>query len=188
MARTVVVGGGAAGIAAARALHDAGEAVLLVEAGARLGGRALTWRLALPDWGVGSGFHAGPSAPPAPGISATSLSPTTSVTPFTSVTPAEAGVFPGAGETHPNGKIPAFAGMTGAGGVTGGGAGMTGGRGRTVTVDAGCGWLHSAARNPWTAIAERNRLRHRPRLTQLGRAMVRPRLPAGRTARVRRGL
>lgn len=26
----------------------------------------------------------------------------------------------------------------------------------SVTVDAGCGWLHSAARNPWTAIAERS--------------------------------
>ena len=38
MARTVVIGGGAAGIAAARTLHDAGHDVLLVEASDRLGG------------------------------------------------------------------------------------------------------------------------------------------------------
>ena len=44
---TVVVGGGAAGIAAARALHDAGAEVLLVEAGDRLGGRAHSLRLPL---------------------------------------------------------------------------------------------------------------------------------------------
>ncbi|MFV3517289.1 hypothetical protein ACNJD8_22015, partial [Mycobacterium tuberculosis] len=25
---------------------------------------------------------------------------------------------------------------------------------RTITVDAGCGWLHSAKRNPWPQIAE----------------------------------
>jgi monoamine oxidase len=36
----VIVGGGAAGIAAARKLHDAGMAILLVEARPRLGGRA----------------------------------------------------------------------------------------------------------------------------------------------------
>ncbi|WP_380787178.1 flavin monoamine oxidase family protein [Sphingomonas sp. R86521] len=71
MVGTVVIGGGAAGIAAARALHDAGEDVLLVEASDRLGGRA----------------HS----------------------------------------------------------VTLDGLGM---------VDHGCGWLHSAARNPWTDIAE----------------------------------
>lgn len=70
MARTVVIGGGAAGIAAAQRLHDAGEEVLLVEASNRLGGRARSATLA--------GF----------------------------------------------------------------------------TVDLGCGWLHSARRNPWTAIAE----------------------------------
>ena len=40
MVRTVVIGGGAAGIAAARMLHDAGQEVLLVEANDRLGGRA----------------------------------------------------------------------------------------------------------------------------------------------------
>jgi monoamine oxidase len=70
--RTVVVGGGAAGIAAARTLHDASRQVLLVEAGERLGGRARS--LALPEIGA--------------------------------------------------------------------------------TVDLGCGWLHSARRNPWTRIAE----------------------------------
>ncbi|MEG8030557.1 FAD-dependent oxidoreductase [Sphingomonas aurantiaca] len=40
MARTVVIGGGASGIAAARTLHDAGHDVVLVEASDRLGGRA----------------------------------------------------------------------------------------------------------------------------------------------------
>ena len=40
--RIVVIGGGAAGIAAARALHDAGRDVLLIEAQDRLGGRAHT--------------------------------------------------------------------------------------------------------------------------------------------------
>ena len=74
MVGTVVIGGGAAGIAAARALHDAGEDVLLVEASERLGGRARSVRLA--DVGV--------------------------------------------------------------------------------TVDFGCGWLHSAERNPWAKIAERD--------------------------------
>ncbi|WP_375392342.1 flavin monoamine oxidase family protein [uncultured Sphingomonas sp.] len=69
---TVVIGAGAAGIAAARRLHDAGREVLLVEAGDRLGGRAHTVTL---------------------------------------------GGYP---------------------------------------VDLGCGWLHSARRNPWTAIAERD--------------------------------
>ncbi|WP_230481514.1 flavin monoamine oxidase family protein [Sphingomonas sp. Leaf21] len=69
--RTVVIGGGAAGIAAARTLHDAGAEVLLIEAADRLGGRARSVRL-------------------------------------------------------PTGHV----------------------------VDHGCGWLHSARRNPWTAIAE----------------------------------
>jgi len=72
--RTVVIGGGAAGIAAARTLHDAGEDVLLVEAKDRLGGRAHTVPLAF------------------------------------------------GGNVYP--------------------------------VDFGCGWLHSAKRNPWTAIGE----------------------------------
>lgn len=50
MTRTVVIGGGAAGIAAARTLHDAGREVLLVEAGDRLGGRARS--LSLPELGA----------------------------------------------------------------------------------------------------------------------------------------
>lgn len=76
----VVVGGGAAGIAAARALWDARVEVLLVEAGDRLGGRAHSVAFSLPP----------------------------------AVMPAGA-----------------------------------------VTVDAGCGWLHSAKRNPWTELARR---------------------------------
>jgi len=76
MTRTVIIGAGAAGIAADRALRDAGREVLLLEATDRLGGRARSVALALPS-------------------------------------------------------------------------------GRGVTVDHGCGWLHSARRNPWTAIAER---------------------------------
>ncbi|RXD07202.1 FAD-dependent oxidoreductase [Sphingomonas sp. UV9] len=87
MVGTVVIGGGAAGIAAARTLHDAGKDVLLIEASDRLGGRARSLPLRTlfsreggsPDW------------------------------------------------------VPAFAGKH---------------------VDAGCGWLHSAKRNPWTPIAE----------------------------------
>ena len=67
----VIVGGGAAGVAAARRLHDAAVACLLVEARPRLGGRA---------WTVTESGH---------------------------------------------------------------------------SLDLGCGWLHSAERNPWTAIAER---------------------------------
>ena len=85
--RTVVIGGGAAGIAAARTLHDAGQDVLLVEASDRLGGRAHSLALA-------------------------------------SLFPREGG--------GPD-WTPAFAGEY---------------------VDAGCGWLHSAQRNPWTSIAD----------------------------------
>jgi monoamine oxidase len=66
----VIVGGGAAGVAAARRLHEAGVGCLILEARDRLGGRAWT---------------------------------------------VEAGGFP---------------------------------------VDLGCGWLHSADRNPWRAIAD----------------------------------
>lgn len=73
---TLVIGAGAAGIAAARTLHDAGDDVLLVEAADRVGGRARSVTLTLP---------------------------------FT---------------------------------------------GETITVDHGCGWLHSALRNPWRRIAE----------------------------------
>ena len=67
---TVVIGGGAAGIAAAHRLHEAGVPCLLIEARGRLGGRAFT-------------------------------------------------------EVH--GGFP---------------------------LDLGCGWLHSADRNPWVAVAE----------------------------------
>ncbi len=66
----IVVGAGAAGIAAARRLHDAGQRVIVLEARARIGGRAWTQR---------------------------------------------AGGFP---------------------------------------LDLGCGWLHSADRNPWSEIAQ----------------------------------
>src|SRR5271170_2531761 len=68
----VVVGGGAAGVAAARRLCDAGVDCLIVEARARLGGRAWT--------------------------------------------------------------------VTDASGVA---------------LDLGCGWLHSADRNPWVAVAQK---------------------------------
>ena len=73
-ADAIVVGAGAAGIGAARRLHDAGCDVLLIEASDRVGGRAYSERLVLPEGG-------------------------------------------------------------------------------DVTVDLGCGWLHSAGRNPWVAIA-----------------------------------
>jgi monoamine oxidase len=69
MVGTVVIGGGAAGIAAARRLHDAGHDVLVIEARDRLGGRAFSF------------VHLGQA------------------------------------------------------------------------LDLGCGWLHSAKRNPWTEIA-----------------------------------
>ena len=106
MVGTVVVGGGAAGIAAARRLHDAGEDVLLVEAGNRLGGRAHSLRLS----------DLQRAASPIP--FALSLSKGLS-TPQT-------GASTGSARTD-----------------------------REAVLDAGCGWLHSAGRNPWTAIAER---------------------------------
>jgi monoamine oxidase len=71
---TVIIGGGAAGIAAGRRLNDAGVKCLIVEARPRLGGRA--WTVTDP-----SGFP----------------------------------------------------------------------------IDLGCGWLHSADRNPWVAVAEEQR-------------------------------
>ncbi|WP_375382153.1 flavin monoamine oxidase family protein [uncultured Sphingomonas sp.] len=74
----VVIGGGAAGIAAARMLHDAGRDVLLLEAKDRLGGRAHTVTL----------------------------------------------------DVH----------------------------GRSIAMDCGCGWLHSAQRNPWTGLAQAHSL------------------------------
>lgn len=101
MVGTVVIGGGAAGIAAARRLHDAGHDVLLVEAKDRLGGRAYSVRLTLP--------------------------------------PPTGGATGGENERSSDRNIPPSAGATDG-----------------VTVDYGCGWLHSARRNPWTAIADRN--------------------------------
>lgn len=88
--RTVVIGGGAAGIAAARRLHDAGAEVLLVEAGSRLGGRARSVAVETLTGGERLSSRA-----------------------------------PDRAEGQP-------------------------------AIDLGCGWLHSAGRNPWTAIAERS--------------------------------
>jgi monoamine oxidase len=102
----VVVGGGAAGIAAARRLRDAGEDVLLVEAGDRLGGRARSVPLA--DLFAAPPFARSLSTGGSPQQSRTSADPA-----------------------------------------------LTDG-GRALAVDAGCGWLHSAGRNPWTAIAARD--------------------------------
>ncbi|WP_267380378.1 MULTISPECIES: NAD(P)/FAD-dependent oxidoreductase [unclassified Sphingomonas] len=76
-ADVVVIGAGAAGIAASRALRDAGRDVLLVEAKDRIGGRAHSMALSTPPGAAGP-----------------------------------------------------------------------------MRVDRGCGWLHSARRNPWTTIAE----------------------------------
>ena len=114
MGDTVVVGGGAAGIAAARRLWDEGAQVLLLEAGDRLGGRAYSIPLD--------------------------------------------GLLPCSGPTSPlDEKLeplvpPSW--MSGPGNKSG----VTGGPGPRLpaTVDLGCGWLHSAKRNPWTVIAEHN--------------------------------
>ena len=106
MVGTVVVGGGAAGIAAARRLYDAGEDVLLVEAGNRLGGRAHS--LLVSELQSQSPFALSPSKGSLPSQ------------PQTSTGTARTDV------------------------------------GRALAVDAGCGWLHSAGRNPWTTIAERD--------------------------------
>ena len=125
---TVVVGGGAAGIAAARALHDAGAEVLLVEAGDRLGGRARSVRLSLDG-----------RLAPAP--------LTASPRPHT-VIPAQAGISRLADASLLPKKTPAYAGVTTLADAPNGTSD------RTITVDAGCGWLHSAKRNPWTRIAE----------------------------------
>lgn len=94
-ADAIVIGAGAAGIAAARHLHDAGVDVLLVEAGDRVGGRArsITVPLSLPR------------------------------------RRPEPGMRPGVADFRPP-------------------------PGKQVTVDLGCGWLHSAKRNPWTALAD----------------------------------
>ncbi|KQN14620.1 flavin monoamine oxidase family protein [Sphingomonas sp. Leaf30] len=85
--RTVVIGGGAAGIAAARTLHDAAQDVLMVEANDRLGGRAHS--LSVDDL-----------------------------------------------LSSERDKLDANVALAGS------------------RLDAGCGWLHSARRNPWTGIAE----------------------------------
>ena len=53
---TLVIGGGAAGIAAARHLHDAGADVLLIEAKPRLGGRAHSLPLAGGTIDLGCGW------------------------------------------------------------------------------------------------------------------------------------
>jgi monoamine oxidase len=110
MGRTVVIGGGAAGIAAARRLHDAGVDVLLVEAGDRLGGRAHSIPLRHPGLVPGAAPRQGErlEAPARP-------APTDESRTFSA----------------------------------------TDGADRAVAIDLGCGWLHSARRNPWTAIAER---------------------------------
>ena len=123
--RTVVVGGGAAGIAAARRLHDAGAEVLLIEAGDRLGGRGLSLRLRQPEPLLRRSEGSAPLKRPRLSIPLSRHSvgsgwDTSLDTPLTFSDWAAAGKAP---------------------------AGMT--------VDAGCGWLHSARRNPWTAIAER---------------------------------
>jgi len=115
MVGTVVIGGGAAGIAAARRLHDAGEDVLLVEAGDRLGGRACSLSLgamvAQPDRLPGAAAHGSAMAGPRAKIA----------------------------------RLPSDGGETATSPpwVT-----------SDAMVDLGCGWLHSAGRNPWTAIAE----------------------------------
>jgi monoamine oxidase len=104
MVGTVVIGGGAAGIAAARTLWNAGEDVLLVEAADRLGGRARSVSIPLSQI----------------------------------ATPAQARVFQGSRAEKPDRNTPAF----------------SEGTNRRAVVDEGCGWLHSARRNPWTDIAE----------------------------------
>jgi len=96
-ADVIVVGAGAAGIAAARRLYEAGLDVLLVEAADRIGGRAHSRILPLPSV---------PRRRPGP-----------------SVGPVVTGPRPSPG--------------------------------KEVVVDLGCGWLHSARRNPWTTLAER---------------------------------
>ncbi|MDB5711884.1 MAG: FAD-dependent oxidoreductase [Sphingomonas bacterium] len=56
MVGTVVIGGGAAGIAAARRLHDAGHDVLIIEARDRLGGRALSFSHESQAFDLGCGW------------------------------------------------------------------------------------------------------------------------------------
>lgn len=56
MVGTVVIGGGAAGIAAARHLHDAGHDVLIIEARDRLGGRAFSFEHRRRAFDLGCGW------------------------------------------------------------------------------------------------------------------------------------
>ena len=56
MVGTVVIGGGAAGIAAARRLDDAGHDVLIIEARDRLGGRALSFSYHGQTFDLGCGW------------------------------------------------------------------------------------------------------------------------------------
>ncbi|USU09560.1 FAD-dependent oxidoreductase [Sphingomonadaceae bacterium OTU29MARTA1] len=120
MVGTVVIGGGAAGIAAARCLQDAGEDVLLVEAGDRLGGRAYSVTLQ-------SLFNI--CGKPARGPESASRS----------AEEQEARAAP-LGTGQPDNMSGATKDV----------------RPWEPTIDLGCGWLHSADRNPWTAIAERD--------------------------------
>jgi monoamine oxidase len=106
-ADVIIVGAGAAGIAAGRALHDAGLDALLLEAGDRIGGRAHSVALDLPTSDV-------PRRRPGPDSDAHRQplnQPDTDIT---------TGPRPSPG---------------------------------SITVDYGCGWLHSARRNPWTKLA-----------------------------------
>ena len=60
----VVIGGGAAGVGAARTLADAGRQVLIVEASERLGGRAYTAHIAGMPIDLGAGWlHSAPKNP-----------------------------------------------------------------------------------------------------------------------------
>ncbi|MEG3177564.1 NAD(P)/FAD-dependent oxidoreductase [Sphingomonas sp. RB3P16] len=118
-ADVVIVGAGAAGIAAGRVLHDAGLEVLLVEAGDRIGGRAHSVALDLPPLALPR-RRPGPSSEGGDGraLHPTSLDATT-------------GPRPSLGKREVE----------------------------TVVVDFGCGWLHSAKRNPWTTLAEQHDLK-----------------------------
>jgi len=152
--RTVVIGGGAAGLAAARRLHDAGAEVLLVEAGDRLGGRARSVRMTLPEGFAGAGVG---EAPARNAVLSSSQAPSPHV-----VAPAKAGASWLADESLSSRETPAFAGVTGSNEDNGARDALApsprrsrnGSPPTTVTVDFGCGWLHSARRNPWTRIAE----------------------------------
>ncbi len=63
--RVVVIGAGLAGLAAARALHDAGRAVVVVEARDRIGGRTWTTTAGDATIDVGAAWIHGPTQNPA---------------------------------------------------------------------------------------------------------------------------